>query len=149
MEHINQIIERPQSDVRQYSQDEQDTVAYFFFKLKAVYLDHCRRMMPDIKTENIIKREYAPHLVGFTRPQINRGFDALHIARREYPSDWEFLNIDKVIGLVISPEGFGDPDYVKPAGIHRVFPKLLPNKTAEEKAKAAGEKELARLKDLF
>lgn len=151
MKSINELIEKPKTEIteRQYSQAEQDAVAYFFFKLKIVYVTQYKSAFPDDKTERIIKREYAPHICGFTRDQINRGIDALHNARREYPDDWEFMNIDKVIGLVMNPEGYGDPEHCAPAGIHKVFPPLLEDKTKKERAKEVGESELKRLKDLF
>jgi hypothetical protein len=42
-----------------------------------------------------------------------------------------------------------DPEHVAIAGIHKVFPPLLENKTAQENARKVGAAELSKLKELF
>jgi hypothetical protein len=50
--------------------------------------------------------------------------------------------------LCLGVEDNGD-EYCKPVGIHKVFPKMLEDKGKQERAKTAGETELAKLREIF
>lgn len=151
MKDISTIVSRPPEVKRPVSSDQltreqRDAVGYFFARLRLFNSTQYDALMPDEKTEALTKREYAQHLIGFSRERIDKGLNAYHEARQSGTKGFEFLDIDRAIGMVKhggNPEG-------NPARIHKPFePLALPDKTAQERAKKAGEKELGRLKGMF
>lgn len=58
------------------------------------------------------------------------------------PSAPEFRKL--CLGIVNNGE-----DYCAPVGIHRVFPKMIEDKTKQERAKEVGKSELNHLKSMF
>lgn len=76
--------------------------------------------------------------------QIKRGLGACRTLMLEWPpSAPEFRRL--CLGL----DKNDDVEHVAIAGIHKIFPPMLEDKTKQEKAKAVGASELNKLKGLF
>jgi predicted Zn-ribbon and HTH transcriptional regulator len=118
------------------SDDQAKAVAYFYARLSAVYGPEYMRCFPDEKTEAVSKREHGPFIMGYTKAQIEKGIDALHVSRQSGEDKYKWLNIDEVIGLVKSG-GNVTGDRV---GAYKVFDKkaALTDQTALAKRKVAG-----------
>lgn len=151
MNPIANIIDAPKELSRaplsssDLTKEQLGAVVYFFARLRTTDPVQFDTIMPDEKTESLVKREHSRYIKDFTKAQIDRGFDELHRLRQSGEKDFKWLNIDKVIGLISNPNADGNP-----AGIHKVFaPLALPDKTAQEKAKKVGSVELDRMKALF
>ena len=100
------------------NESQRDSVAYFFLRLKATDPQQYDVLLPDEKTEAVIKREYAAHIMNFSREQIDKGIHDWHYQRQQQNPDYRFLNIDQVVGLVC------EANTARPE--HRVFTKALP-----------------------
>lgn len=151
MKHISTITSQPPEMKRpmgsdQLNQEQRDAVGYFFARLKLFNSAQYDALMPDETTERLTKREYAAHLIGFTRDQIDKGLAAYHDARQSGIKGFEFLDIDRAIGMV----KHGGNAEGNPARIHKPFePLALPDKTAQEKARKAGASELEKMRGMF
>ena len=122
--------------------DQARLVGYFFFRLKACDPIEYDRMMPDPKTEAIIKREYAGYIAGLTRDKIDRGFAHWHERRQAGDSDYRFVNIDRLLGLINeASQGVAAHKYFLPS----------PVETQEQIAerKAVGRQRMESIKALF
>lgn len=90
-------------DASRLTEQQRDSVAYLFYRLKTVDPSEYDRIIPDESTERALKREYAAHIIEFDRAAIDKGIDLWHTCRqksgREY-SEYKFLKIDTVIGLI-------------------------------------------------
>ncbi|WP_323845379.1 hypothetical protein [Microbulbifer magnicolonia] len=125
---------------------ERDVVAYFFLRLRMINGEQFDRLFPDERTEALAKREYAAHLKDFSREEIDRGIAAYHENRQYGVNGFQFLDVDRAIGL-IKNSGLIEGN---PARIHKLFePQALPDKTAEEKSRRAGARELEKMRSLF
>jgi len=104
---------------------ERDAIAYFFAKLKLTDQRFYTQAMPDVKTEEITKRDYANQLRYLSNEQIDKGFTELRRLIAANHPEYRFLTIPKAIGLcdgsaaVIAQEGVQ-------AGAHKVLPPALP-----------------------
>ena len=104
---------------------EKDTIAYFFAKLKLTDQRFYTQAMPDEKTEQITKRDYANQLRYLTNEQIDKGINELRRLMAANHPEYKFMTIPKAIGLcdgtaaVIVSEGVQ-------AGAHKVLPTALP-----------------------
>lgn len=129
--------------------EQRKAVGYFFARLKMISSQQYDLLMPDSKTESLIKREYAPHLIAFTKNQIDIGLEAFHSLRQRGDPDYKFLDLDKIIGL-IGCNGH-KPGEQPPAGIYKPFPKShrIESETLKSKRKRAGESCLAGLKAML
>ena len=113
---------KPQIPLADY---EKDTIAYFFAKLKLTDPRFYVQAMPDEKTEQITKRDYANQLRYLTNEQIDKGFTELRRLMASNHHDYKFMTIPKAIGLcdgsaaVIVGEGIQ-------VGAHKEFPIALP-----------------------
>jgi hypothetical protein len=113
---------KPQLPLADY---EMDTIAYFFAKLKLTDQRFYTQAMPDIKTEQITKRDYANQLRYLSNEQIDNGFTELRRLIAANHPEYRFLTIPKAIGLcdgsaaVIAQEGVQ-------VGAHKVLPPALP-----------------------
>ena len=118
------------------SDDQAKAVAYFYARLSAVYGPEYMRSFPDEKTEAVSKREHGPFIMGYTKAQIEKGIDALHVSRQSGEDKYKWLNIDEAIGLVKSG-GNVTGDRV---GAYKVFDRksALTDQTALAKRKEAG-----------
>ena len=129
------------------SDDQAKAVAYFYARLSAVYGPEYMRCFPDEKTEAVSKREHGPFIMGYTKAQIEKGIDALHVSRQSGEDKYKWLNIDEVIGLVKSG-GNVTGDRV---GAYKVFDRrsALTDQTALAKSKKAGASALDSMKELL
>ena len=102
MRHVGDItLGNPRPSTRKpLTELEKQAVAYFFMRVKAIYGQQYFNLMPDETTEAIVKREFARQVCAITKDKMDSGFEALHHQRQSNPKDWEFLNLDKVCGLV-------------------------------------------------
>lgn len=113
---------KPQLPLADY---EKDTIAYFFAKLKLTDPRFYVQAMPDEKTEQITKRDYANQLRYLTNEQIDKGFTELRRLMASNHADYKFMTVPKAIGLcdgtaaVIVQEGVQ-------VGAHKVLPPALP-----------------------
>ena len=137
---------KPQLPLADY---EKDTIAYFFAKLKLTDQRFYTQAMPDEKTEQITKRDYANKLRYLTNEQIDKGINELRRLMAANHPEYKFMTIPKAIGLcdgtaaVIVSEGVQ-------AGARKVFePLALPDMTAMSKAKKAGRSELDRMRAML
>jgi hypothetical protein len=147
MKHIDTIVNQPvksQSDAV-FTDQEKDSTGYFFVRLKVCYPQQYNSQYPDEITERFAKREYARQFSGIGREKIDSGFNLLHSYRQKDPDGWRFIDVDKIIGLI----KYGEFGGIERAGIHKVFPPLLENKTAQEKARKVGADVLANLKAML
>ena len=100
---MKQISQNTNSEQRaELTRLQKEAVSYFFMRLKTIYLSQYQHLMPDEHTEKLAKREYARQVCNISKQKMDDGFNALHEQRQSDPKSWEFLNIDKVIGLVKS-----------------------------------------------
>lgn len=120
--HTNQRAPaKPQLPLADY---EKDTIAYFFAKLKLTDQRFYTQAMPDEKTEQITKRDYANQLRYLTNEQIDKGFTELRKLMAANHHEYKFMTIPKAIGLcdgtaaVIIQEGIQ-------AGAHKPFEHVL------------------------
>lgn len=104
MKDVSQIIGQQQSQQQKapLTDIQKEAVAYFFMRVKAIYGQQYFTLMPDEKTEMIVKREFARQICDMDKCRMDAGFDALHRERQNNPANWEFLNLDKVCGLIKS-----------------------------------------------
>ena len=118
------------------SDDQAKAVAYFYARLSAIYGTEFMRHYPDETTEAVSKREHGPFIMGYTKAQIDKGMDALHVSRQSGEDKFKWLNIDEAIGLVKSG-GNVTGDRV---GAYKRFKPLvaLTDQTALAKRKVAG-----------
>jgi hypothetical protein len=126
----------------QMTPDQAKLVGYFFFRLKACDPIEYDRMMPDPKTEAIIKREYAGYILSLNREKIDRGFAYWHDRRQAGDPDYRFMNIDRLLGLVNdSSAGVAAHKYFLPS----------PPETAEQLAarKAIGREKMKSITSIF
>jgi len=113
---------KPQLPLADY---EKDTIAYFFAKLKLTDQRFFTQAMPDEKTEQITKRDYANQIRYLTNEQIDKGFTELRRLMAANHPEYKFMTIPKAIGLcdgtaaVIVQEGVQ-------FGAHKVLPPALP-----------------------
>lgn len=150
MKNIAQILNTREVDnvkrpmgADQLTLPEREAVGYFFVRLKMLDPMQFDNLMPDDKTERLIKREYAPYLRHLTRDKIDAGFAVIHDLRQQGDPEHKFLNIDKIIGVICDRT-------TGRAGIYKVFEPLgLPDKTAEERARKAARPHLDELKGMF
>lgn len=127
---------------------QKDAVWYFFNRIRALDAGQFKQLCPDEKTESMVKREYAAHIIGLSKYQIDLSFDAYHRERQAHNKEYKFLNIDMLIGL--AKNNGKSPSDSAPAGIYKEFEKLaLPDKSAQERAEKAGGEVLDGLKGLF
>ena len=114
-------VEKPQLPLADY---EKDTIAYFFAKLKLTDPRFYVQAMPDEKTEQITKRDYANQLRYLSNEQIDKGFTELRRLMAANHPEYKFMTIPKAIGLcdgtaaVIMQEG-------TQAGAHKPFEHVL------------------------
>ena len=150
---MNTQLYRPMSGSTQRSapapltEQQKDSVAYFFMRLKVSDPQQYDVLMPDETTEIFVKREYARQLCDFSREKIDKGFKLFHDLRQSGHPDYKFLKIDSVIGLMVhGVVGEGNP-----AGIHRYFDpaELLEDQGAKERAREAGASELEKMRGLL
>lgn len=139
---LNQSVRRPMGS-DELTKDQASAVGYFFVRLKMLDPLQYDTMMPDTKTEGLIKREHAAYLKDLTREKIDAGFAIVHEYRQSGDPDFKFLNIDRIVGVICGSTA-------SRAGMYKLFSPIgLPDITAQERAKEAGAKELERLKGLF
>ena len=104
MKQVGQVLnntESSKSGQREKLTDlQKEAVAYFFMRLKLIYANQYYQLMPDEETERLVKREYARQVCNITKERMDDGFEALHQQRQTDPKYLEFLNIDKVIGII-------------------------------------------------
>ena len=86
---------------------EVDSVAYFFVRLKSISPQQYDLLMPDDKTESIVKREHAAYVKDLTRAQIDKGMAVYHKKKQAGDKKYTFLDLDIVIGLIVHGEGSG------------------------------------------
>lgn len=150
MKQINEIvvssIERQPRKAPQLTDVERDSVAYFFFRLKLIDPRFYDEIMPDEKTEQLVKREHANMIRGFSREKIDFGMGELKkLAGSNHP-DYRRLTVSKVIMLISNG---GSPDCA-PAGIYKISPPpALPDLATQAKAKAAGERVMPGIMKMF
>ena len=115
------LYRSPPIDSSQLNQNQRDSVAYFFFRLKTTDPTEYDRVIPDESTERALKAEYAPHVMNMTRTRIDAGIALWHQYRqsRDYANrDYQFLKIDNVIGLIYEANN--------PRPEHKILPIGLP-----------------------
>jgi hypothetical protein len=104
---------------------ERDLIAYFFAKLKLTDPRFYSQAMPDEKTEQITKRDYANALRYLTNDQIDNGFNRLRSLMAANHNDYRFLTIPKVIGLCDGTAAVMAQEGVQ-VGAHKILPPALP-----------------------
>lgn len=88
------------------------------------------------------KREYAKLIGAYSREQLAKAFDEVHRSRKLPHSDFEFINIDKILGLC---------NQSWETQCHKIYKPetLLEDKGAQERAEKAGKAALMEMKGLF
>ena len=143
---VGYVNQRPaQKPILPLAEHEKDTIAYFFAKLKLTDQRFYTQAMPDEKTEQITKRDYANQLRYLTNEQIDKGFTELRRLMAANHPEYKFMTIPKAIGLcdgtaaVIVSEGVQ-------VGAHKTFPPALPEpKEYRSKRYEEGVKQTAAL----
>lgn len=82
------------------TKDERDAVGYFFIKLKATAGTQYDSMFQTPTILSVAKREYARHIIKYSREQIDKGFDRFRELKQDGEKDYQFVDIDKIIGLM-------------------------------------------------
>lgn len=95
------------------TEGQRQAVGYFFIRIKATDPREYDLIMPDEKTERIVKSEYAPYLMNFSKDQIDAGIAQWHELRQMGERDYQFLKIDRLIGLI--------QDAKQNKAVHKVF----------------------------
>lgn len=147
MRHVSELIERERADKpAPLTEQERDSVAYFFFRLKLIDPRFFDEIMPDAETERMVKREHSNMLRGYSREKIDRGIGVLKQLLGSNHPDFRRLTVAKIIGLIANG---GSPDCA-PAGIYKIHQRpALPDKTQVEKSRAAGEAVMSDLLGMF
>lgn len=125
----------------QLTKEQRTAVGYFFARLKAADPIEYDRMMPDQKTEAILKREYAYYIASQSRESIDLGLTYWHEQRQAGNPDFRYLNIDRILGLINESGGCAAHRYFLPA----------PAETKEEieARKAVGREKMQSIMGLF
>lgn len=103
MKPINEIVSQPASQAparAPLTQEQADTVGYFFARVRVIYGNQYLVNFPDESTEKFAKREYARQVCDIPRERMDAGFTALHQQRQQSPGEWQYLDLDKIIGLI-------------------------------------------------
>ena len=126
----------------QLTQDQRDSVGYFFLRLKTTDPGEYDRLMPDEKTEAIVKREYASHVMNYRRDKIDQGISDWHAFRQSGDPDYRFLNIDRVVGLISGA--------ARSMALYKPFQPSLPESKSEKEArKKRGREHVQRLRNIL
>jgi len=144
MKHIDKVLGNQlanPSDVKRPTQSselgeqQRRAVVYFFARVRAIDPQQYMILMPDEKTEQLIKQEFSAHVMNFTKDQIDKGMAAWHSLRQEDHKDYKFLNLDKIVGLIAN----GGNTHGQRAGLYRhVRPGLpVPDSVRQERKKTA------------
>lgn len=106
-------------------------MAYFFLRLKNIYGALYTAQYPTEEDLRMVKREYARYIGKHSRQVLAEAFDLVHKERIRGSKVFEFINIDKILGLCGSNWE---------AQCHKPFKpeSLLEDHGAKERAKAAG-----------
>jgi hypothetical protein len=124
MKSITEIIsnpERRQSAPAPLTDQERDSVAYFFLRLKLIDPKWYDEIMPDKKTEDLVKREHMNMIRAFSRQKIDFGMGELKkIIGNNHP-DYRRLTISKV-AMFIGNGGSPDPPA---AGMYKIAPPAI------------------------
>lgn len=122
MKKITEIVPgQPSREPLQLSDQERDSVAYFFVKLKLIDPRFYDEILPDETTERFVKREHAGLIGKHSRDKIDKAFEGLKLLMGENHPDYKRLTISKVIGLLTNG---GSPD-AAPAGIYKLSPPVI------------------------
>lgn len=135
---------------QELSKEQRHAIGYFFVRIKAIDPLQYDTLMPDEKTEAVVKREYAPQLASFTTDQIDKGIQALHKERQAFNPEYKFINFDKVIGLI---KNGGNVGGVR-AGLYsdmydRSAPRLPEPEHQRRKRKEMGRKACSSILDIL
>ena len=127
------------------TKEQREVVGYFFTRLRMLNAKQYDHIMHDEKTEKMVRREYASYLIEFSRDQIDIGFDGVHQLRQGGNRDYQWLDIDRIIGVIRC--GGKDPRQAVGAEAHKILPKRLGLESDEKKARRllAGKKAMAQL----
>ena len=128
---------------RIFSDEERDSVAYFYLRLGNIYGREYRSQLPDKEDENNSKREHGKFICDYSREQIDKGCSWIHTQKQNSEDGWNFMDIDRCIGAI------KQANTVK--ALHRPFKRdtALEDKGAQERAQSAGERELGNMKAMF
>lgn len=129
---------------------QKDSVSFFFMRLKLVYGPLYDSAIPDPHTEKFARREYGKHVANMTREQISKGFDLLHRLKQGAEREkWRYMDIDGVIGLIKHGDDGGSIDWehrrIIEADRERRAERMLPDLGKQERARKAGEAALSEL----
>ena len=128
-----------------FSDHERDVTGYLFAKLMVLYANSFYLVYPSEKEVKFAKREYAKEIGRFTRDQIDVGMR--HLAKLAISTErddriYREPNLPAILAML--------GESVAPKRAHKLFePLALPDKSAQEKARAAGACELDRLMSMF
>lgn len=128
-----------------FSDHERDVTGYLFAKLMVLYANSFYLVYPSEKEVKFAKREYAKEIGRFTRDQIDIGMR--HLAKLAISTErddriYREPNLPAILAMM--------SESVAPKRAHKLFePLSLPDKSAQEKARAAGACELDRLMSMF
>jgi|GEM_PF-2488232 len=136
----------------QLTDNQRKAVAYTFARLKMITPQQYDLLMPDDKTEGLVKKEFTPHLMNFHKDQIDIGLDAFHRLRQQGDSDYRFLDIDKIVGLIIT--GGKAPSEVSRAGMYTEFkdrdePKQLTDEKQVHRRRKVASSEIDNMKSML
>jgi hypothetical protein len=133
----------------QLNDNQRKAVMYFFARLKMISPQQYDLQMPDEKTEQMVKKEFTPHVMNFNFEQIDKGLDLFHQLRQDGDPDYKFLDLDKVVGLI--KNGGTKVGDVARAGIYKPFRKdrAIESEKHKTRRQRAGESALSDMKAMF
>lgn len=142
--------EQPSTMTKQpiFSEQQKDSTAYFFVRLKTVYGADFMRHFPDVESEKMAKREWAQQIGQYTRQQIDSMFDHVKSERMRGNEDYQWLDIGNILAILGSSwQHAQQSKSVREALGEEYF--ALEDKGKKDRARAAGERELSKIKSLF
>ena len=114
----------------QITKEQAGAVGYFFARLQVIDSGQYHQLIPDPATEQVVKREYAAHLMNFSKDQIDKGLAQFHQLRPQGNLDYKFMNVDRIIGLMNDSNGAR-------AGMYKSKPPELPEPPDVKQARKA------------
>lgn len=124
------------------TEQQRDSTAYFFLRLRTVYGAEYLRHFPDEESVRLAKREWFEQIGQYSREDIDRAFAHVKHERIRGSDQYTWLEIGAVLAIL------GASTWQTAA--HKPFEQLaLPDKAAQERARVAGRRALDDMKSLF
>lgn len=129
-----------------FSEQEKDSTAYFFVRLKAVYGAEFMRHFPDVESERISKREWARQIGQYSREQIDGMFSHVKSERMRGNDDYQWLDIGNILAILGSSWQHARQSQSVDEALGREPHKAIENMTGREKKREINKQRMAAMR---